>query len=108
MNVSLAAYGVGLNRRTVYRHMKEFPDFAKGVADAEGYAVDKLEAAAFARAEKKSDKLLIFLLKAHRPEKYADKLTIILGKGDLSKMDDNELAEYETLLSTRTATGARS
>lgn len=107
MNVSLAAFGVNINRRTVYRHKEEFPDFALAMADAEGYAIDKLEAAAFKRAEATSDKLLIFLLKAHKPETYADKLTIILGKGDLSEMDDAELEEYERILAARTAKGSR-
>lgn len=106
LNVSLAAFGVGVGRTTVYDHINELPDFAAAVEDAKGYAIDKLEAAAYKRAEASSDKLLMFMLKAHRPETYADNLTIMLGKGDLSTMSDAELDAYEQELATRTRTRA--
>ena len=79
LNVSLAAMGAGVGRATVYRHLTELPKFAEAFQDAKGHAIDRLEAAAYKRAEASSDKLLIFMLRAHKPETYADHLHLTLG-----------------------------
>ena len=66
-------------------------------------AVDILEAAAWTRAKADSDTLLIFLLKAHRPAMYRERVNlhhsgaVKLGGVDLSKLSDEELEELERL-----------
>jgi hypothetical protein len=97
-NVSAAARAAAVARSTCYRSRQVDPDFAEAWADAAEEAVDQLEAEARRRAlegverplvgagklirdddgkvvmvREYNDRLLEFLLKAHRPEKYRDK-----------------------------------
>lgn len=71
-NVTLSAKGAGVDRKTVYNHYKNDPEFAAAWDDAKEAAVEILEAEAWQRAKKQSDVLMIFLLKANRPEKYRE------------------------------------
>lgn len=77
-NVMLSAKGAGVGRRTVYEHRERDPEFAAAWKEAEQNAVEVLEAEARRRAMSTSDVLLIFLLKAHAPEKYRDRLDLRL------------------------------
>ncbi len=97
-NVSAAARAAGFDRSRLYVLRRELPDFAAAWRDAEEEAVDMLEAEARRRAvegieeplvgggklikdddgrtvvvRKYNDRLLEFLLKAHRPEKYKER-----------------------------------
>lgn len=75
-NVRAACQAAGKNRAAVYRVRKEDPEFAARWKDALDDACDVLEAVARQRATapaKASDLLLIFLLKAHRPDVYREK-----------------------------------
>lgn len=94
-NVTEAADSVGIHRRTHYDWLANDPDYAAAFAEAEDEAVDRLETEARRRAvegvrnekshyfkgdlvgvdveTKYSDTLLIFLLKALRPEKYRER-----------------------------------
>lgn len=98
-NVRAACLAAGIGRRTVYTWRDEYPAFAAQWTEAEAEAVDVLEAHAWSRATRGttrehsifyqgervgkdvvteySDTLLIFLLKAHRPDKYADRLNVL-------------------------------
>lgn len=76
MNVTLAAHGAGLNRQTLYKWRAEDAEFAAAWDEALQEAIELLEAEAYQRARKQSDTLMIFLLKAHKPEKYRDNFTI--------------------------------
>lgn len=78
-NVSLATQGAGVDRTTAYDHYNLFPDFAAAWDDAKTTAVELLEAKAWQRAETISDTLMIFLLKAHKPEMYREKIEQQLG-----------------------------
>ena len=87
-NVSGSARYAGLSRSLVYEKREADPEFAEAWDEAIEIAVDDLEAEARRRAfvgvgepvfykgvkcgevQKYSDTLTIFLLKAHRPEKY--------------------------------------
>ena len=85
--ITAAATAAGVHRATVYRHLREYPQFKEQFDDAREQAVDALEAEAWRRAkdgvprqkmvgEEKvveieySDNLLKFLLQAHRPAIY--------------------------------------
>ena len=71
-NIRASANAAGVTRPTVYNHKRRSKEFAAAWDDAIQDAVDTLEAIAIDRARKGSDTLLIFLLKAHRPEKYRE------------------------------------
>ena len=71
-NVRLACHAANVKRITAYHYRDADPEFAQEWTEAEEDACDRLEAIARQRAEKVSDTLLIFLLKAHRPEKYRE------------------------------------
>jgi hypothetical protein len=95
-NVSLACEKAGVSRQTAYRHKKELPRFAERWDDAIDTGVDALYAEARRRGlegvkkgvwhmgkrvgseRQYSDLLLIFLLKAHRPETFRESFD--LGK----------------------------
>lgn len=90
-NVSESARTAGVGRQTAYDHRNQLPDFAAAWDDAEAQGVDALEREARRRAlegtlepvfhrgevvghiRRYSDTLTIFLLKAHRPEKYRER-----------------------------------
>jgi hypothetical protein len=91
-NVRAACEGAGINRTTAYRERWRDLDFAAAWDDAVEEGCDRLEEALFKRAVdgvKKtvfyrdvaigeetsySDTAAIFLLKGHRPQKYADRI----------------------------------
>lgn len=77
-NVRLATNAAGIDRSTPYRRAQRDPAFAAAWAAAEQDAVDTLEAEARRRALQSSDALLMFLLRAHRPERYRDSLEVHL------------------------------
>jgi len=77
-NVRLAASAAGIDRSTPYRRAQRDPAFARDWAAAEQDAIDVLEAEARSRALAGSDQLLMFLLRAHRPERYRETLDLRL------------------------------
>ena len=92
-NIGEACEIAGIHRATFYARKKEDPEFSAAYANAMEGAMDKLERAAWKRAvdgveeafttkdgttvttTKYADGLLQFLLKAHRPGKFKDKIT---------------------------------
>ncbi len=120
--VSEACGMVGIARSTAYLERQRNEEFAVAWADVEERVVEKLEAEAFRRAhdgvdklivsagkemgtEKQfSDSLLMFLLKAKRPERYLDRMAVAhSGKVeqqvriDLAKLDDEDLDALERI-----------
>ena len=92
-NVRLSCDAARIHRSTAYAHRKDNPEFSAAWDDALTEAVEALEAIAWNRATQKlapSDTLLIFLLKAHAPNKYRERYDIN-HNSDLSKMSDEEL-----------------
>jgi hypothetical protein len=73
--VSYACQQVGSALSTVYKHRINDPDFAKRWEEAREMGADRLEDVAIERAIAGSDRLLEFLLKGAKPEKYKDRLT---------------------------------
>jgi len=71
-NVSQAAKKAGISRQAAYRAYDTDLEFQAQWDSALEEACDVLEKEAWRRALKQSDTLLIFLLKAHRPQKYRE------------------------------------
>jgi hypothetical protein len=129
-NVTFAGRSAGVSRTRVYGHRKLDPDFAARWEEAEQIAADRLEQEAWRRAvdgcpeplvsagrlvcgedgrplfvRRYSDPLLALLLKAHRPEKYSDRidhklsgtLTLaVLVEQAHNLIDAAKTIEYET------------
>ena len=92
-NVSEAARTARISRNTAYEHRKADPAFAEAWDEAEQEAADKLEREAWRRSvegtdkpvvykgeitgtyKEYSDRMLELLLKAHRPEKFKDRVS---------------------------------
>lgn len=72
----LSCQSAGVTRQMAYKYRQQNEAFAAAWQAAEDDAVDMLEATARQRAMSISDVLLIFLLKAHRPEKYRDTIRV--------------------------------
>ena len=77
-NIRASCQAAGVSRKVAYAHRQKWPEFRKQWNDALEDAVDLLEAEARRRAMQSSDTLLIFLLKAHRPDKYSEKVGLDL------------------------------
>jgi transposase len=75
-SVRAAAKTIGAGRRTVYDWRDADPEFKKRWDEAIEDGTDTLEDAARARALDTSDTLLIFTLKARRPEKYRENVNL--------------------------------
>lgn len=95
-NVSGACLAAEIDRSAVYRAKDDDPEFAARWDEALKIAVDRLEAEAWRRAvdgvdepvfqkgvqvgaiRKYSDTLMAVLLKAHNPDKYREKIELII------------------------------
>jgi 20S proteasome alpha/beta subunit len=74
-NVSEACRAAGFGRSAAYDWRKEDAAFAASWDEAEAVAIDNLEGLAYRRAMSgQSDRLVEILLKAHRSEKYVEKI----------------------------------
>jgi len=99
--VTKAAMAAGIHRDTAYFERQRDPTFAQEWQDALDRGVDMLEDVAKQRAYAGSDVLLIFLLKAHRPERYRETSKVIqvnVTPDDLQNMSDEELDALDTQL----------
>ena len=74
--VAGAARAAGVSRQTFYTWMESDSEFAAALVDCRATLADELEDEAIRRAKKGSDSLLMFLLRAHRPERYREKHVI--------------------------------
>ena len=72
-SVTNACNAAGIGRRTAYDWRGDDEDFAAEWSDAVETGTDVLEDVAIRRAIDGSDTLLIFMLKARRPEKFKDR-----------------------------------
>ncbi len=72
-SVTKACNAAGIGRRTVYDWRSDDEKFAAEWEDAVETGTDVLEDEAVKRAKDGSDTLLIFMLKARRPDKFKDR-----------------------------------
>jgi hypothetical protein len=105
-NIRAAAQAAGVDRHTVYRARETSPDFAAEWDSALEDAIDVLEATARQRAQASSDTLLIFLLKAHRPDKYRE-TTVNKLEGNVTIRIEYDDADPAPAPVTPRATGDR-
>lgn len=105
----------GIGRTAVYEWRAEDPVFAAEWKDAEEQATDMLELEARRRAtEDKSDRMLEILLKAHRPEKFVERVRAEhTGRNGgpidiraLSTLTDEELEQLERLTAKLAVAGS--
>jgi hypothetical protein len=93
-NVRIATSMAGISRQVAYHARRNDPHFAAAWEMAMEEATDTLEAMARHRAMRQSDTLMIFLLKANRPEKYTDTARLELtSKVDVTKLNDEQLVK---------------
>ena len=99
--VTAAAQTAGIHRDTAYFERSVDPAFAAEWKEALDRGVDMLEDVAKQRAYAGSDTLLIFLLKAHRPERYRETIrtvTLNITPDDLRDLSDDDLDNLESQL----------
>jgi hypothetical protein len=80
-SITRACRAAGICRTTFYHRRNEDETFRAAVLEALEEACDLLEDEARRRAMKCSDVLLIFLLKAHRPEKFRERFDVRTSVG---------------------------
>ena len=80
-NVRLACQAAGIPRRTAYNWRGKWSTFSAEWDEALDDALDILEGKAWERAAQHSDRLLMFLLKAHRRDVYGDKQELDVTSG---------------------------
>lgn len=88
-NVMLSAKGAGVNRQTPYQLRGRDEAFARAWEEADEAATQTLEAEAWRRARGGSDRLLLFLLQARRPQTYRTNARVELagdGGGPIQTM----------------------
>jgi hypothetical protein len=95
-NVTGACELVGVSRAAVYEWRDGDPEFAAEWDAAVSRGLDGLEDLAVERAKAGSDMLLIFLLKAHRPERYRETKHLTIDQ-NLSVQDLRRLPREELL-----------
>jgi hypothetical protein len=80
-SVKAACQAAKISRTEAYRRRSEDAAFRARWNDALAEGVDALEAAAVRRALRSSDSLLMFLLRAHRPEVFDRDHAIVREQG---------------------------
>jgi hypothetical protein len=80
-SITRACRAAGVCRASFYNRRNEDEAFRAAVETALEEACDALEDEARRRAMKCSDTLMIFLLKAHRPEKYRERYDVRTAVG---------------------------
>ncbi len=94
-NITVAGDLAGIkSRQTVYTWKSQDDVFAASMFDAMTVSGEKLEAEARRRAMESSDTLLIFMLKAHFPEKYRERYEV-KGEHKHTHANVNELTDDE-------------
>lgn len=98
---ALAKYGVvkhaceasGMSRKTVYDWRSRDEEFAEQWREALESACDTLEEAARERAISRSDTLIMFLLRAYRPQVFGERRRIDVTATHKLEISDGDLME---------------
>lgn len=96
LSVTAAAKAARIGRTTCYERRAEDPDFKARWEDARDVSVEELEEIAYKRARASSDTMLIFLLKARKPEIYKDRHDVTLAGGIEIKTIERKIVRPKT------------
>jgi hypothetical protein len=80
-NVALACRAAGINRTTAYRHREDIEAFALKWQEVLDASVDRVEAKAFELAYDGNERLIEFILKAYRPERFRERTELGVAGG---------------------------
>jgi len=80
-NITLACKAAGVSRRTCYDHRELDPKFAEAWDDALDQSVDRVETTCFKLASEGEPRLIEFILKAHRPDRYRERAELGVAGG---------------------------
>lgn len=103
--VTAAAKIAGVSRQHVYRERQANEDFALDWHDVEETVTDHLETKAVEVALEGDTRMLEFLLKARRPERYRDNVRVEHSghiRRDVTGLSDEELRELADDLTAHT------
>src|SRR5262249_47879561 len=92
-SVTMAAKAAGVSRRTAYDHRERDSEFAAQWDDALNQSLDVLEHEVYQRALKDDAQLAMFILKAHRPAIYRERIEAAVAGGVIilpAKAEGNE------------------
>ena len=78
-NMSTSAESLDIPRSTVYYWLRSDPQFKEHFDQARLDGAEVLEDVAIKRATDTSDRLISFLLKSYRPERFGDKIDVTSG-----------------------------
>lgn len=92
-NIAIACTAAGVQRKTALRARERNEEFARDWDNAIEDSTDALLAVARERAIARSDQLLMFLLKAARPDTFRDKSQLDLRSEDLNVAIERQLAQ---------------
>lgn len=92
-NVAQSCTAAGVQRKTVMRAREKSVEFARAWDEALEDSTDDLLRVARERAIARSDQLLMFLLKAARPETFREKSPLDLKSEDLNVAIERQLAQ---------------
>jgi hypothetical protein len=95
VSISAACKCAGIGRASAYEWRRDDAEFAAEWESAVDTGTDKLEDIAFERAQDSSDTLLIFLLKARRPNKYHERMALAHMGKDGGPIETKELSDLE-------------
>jgi transposase-like protein len=101
-SIAHAAKLTGVGRQSVYEWRRDDESFANDWDSAVEVGTDSLEDEAIKRARSGSDTLLIFLLKARRPNKYKDRVATE-HSGKVTHKRDVDPAELTQAIASKLA-----
>jgi AcrR family transcriptional regulator len=111
VSITTAAKAAGASRTTVYRWRDEDKSFAEAWDSAREEGLDLLEDRALRLAHQGSERLIMFILKAGRPEKYKERVAADLtghySVSDEPMSEDEWEKAHAVGAPTRATEGAR-
>jgi hypothetical protein len=99
-NITRAARAAKVGRTQVYAWQESSDEFTLAMREAREEAYDRLEQEAVRRAMAGSDTLIMFLLKAARPEKFRERSEVKVHVGDdgANQLTDEQLEGIRRIL----------
>lgn len=90
-DISKAARGAGITRQAVYERAKRDPEFKAALEEILHASVDAVEAKCFELANAGNERLIMFILSAHKRETYGKQAQEIKHSGSITVTPDSLL-----------------